>query len=251
METTDGRSRVADAMPRTRQPIGDGGGHRCRDRGRRGAARPGRDRLCRPPARAPLRVTREGEGAVTCNAGPSRQLGGEPKALHPAFTVIHRVHVHPSFPFSLRSALRSATLTLRLWRPDVRNWQILLQKSPQLVCRIKTRNNRIAANAFLNQRCALAPNLEKIFRPQMSKIVLQQYLPGGDICDTHSIGAHEQRIRDGQAKRLGGLEIDHRLILGRRLHRKVGRFLALEDAVNVSRRADTGRSPTSSAPGLK
>jgi hypothetical protein len=37
------------------------------------------------------------------------------------------------------------------------------------------RNNRIAANAFLNQRCALAPNLEKIFRARMSKIVLQQY----------------------------------------------------------------------------
>jgi hypothetical protein len=52
---------------------------------------------------------------------------------------------------------------------------ILLQKSPQLVCRIKTRNNCIAANAFLNQSCAFAPNLGKIFRARMSKIVLQQY----------------------------------------------------------------------------
>jgi hypothetical protein len=37
-----------------------------------------------------------------------------------------------------------------------------------------------------------------------------------------------------EAKRLGCLEIDRQLVLGRRLHRQVGWFLALEDAINVA-----------------
>ena len=54
------------------------------------------------------------------------------------------------------------------------NWQILLQKSPRRSCRIKIRNNRIGANGFLNQRCALTPDLESILRTQTGKILLQQ-----------------------------------------------------------------------------
>ena len=38
-------------------------------------------------------------------------------------------------------------------------------------------------------------------------------------------------------ERLRGLEVDHQLILGRRLHRQVGRLLALEDAINIAGRA--------------
>src|SRR5438034_10723006 len=53
-------------------------------------------------------------------------------------------------------------------------WQILLQKSPRRSCRIKIRNNRIGANGFLNQRCALTPDLESILRTQTGKILLQQ-----------------------------------------------------------------------------
>ena len=34
-----------------------------------------------------------------------------------------------------------------------------------------------------------------------------------------------------------GLEIDHQLVLGRRLHRQVGWLLALEDAIDVAGRA--------------
>jgi hypothetical protein len=37
--------------------------------------------------------------------------------------------------------------------------------------------------------------------------------------------------------RPGGLQIDNQLVLGRRLHRQVGRLLALEDAIDVSRGA--------------
>jgi hypothetical protein len=40
-----------------------------------------------------------------------------------------------------------------------------------------------------------------------------------------------------EAERLGGLEVDHQLVLGRRLHRQVGRLLALEDAIDVAGRA--------------
>ena len=36
-----------------------------------------------------------------------------------------------------------------------------------------------------------------------------------------------------EAEGLGGLEIDRQLVLGRRLHRQIGRLLALEDAVDV------------------
>ena len=37
-----------------------------------------------------------------------------------------------------------------------------------------------------------------------------------------------------EAERLCGLEINRQIVLGRRLHRQVGRLLALEDAVDVA-----------------
>jgi hypothetical protein len=54
----------------------------------------------------------------------------------------------------------------------------------------------------------------------------------------HLVGAREHGRRHVEAERLGGLEVDHQLVLGRRLHRKVGRLLALEDAIDVA-----GREP--------
>src|SRR5262245_63233 len=58
---------------------------------------------------------------------------------------------------------------------------MLSKKSPQTSCRIRIRNDRFRANGFLNQRCALAPDLESILRARMSKIVFRQHRPNPDI----------------------------------------------------------------------
>ena len=47
------------------------------------------------------------------------------------------------------------------------------------------------------------------------------------------ISSREQRRRHIEPEGLGGLQVDHQLVLGRRLHREVGGLLASKDAVNV------------------
>jgi hypothetical protein len=55
------------------------------------------------------------------------------------------------------------------------------------------------------------------------------------------VGAGELRQRKGEAERLGGLVVDDKLELGRRLHRQVGRFIAFENAIEIAGRHGTGR----------
>ena len=53
----------------------------------------------------------------------------------------------------------------------------------------------------------------------------------------HVVGGGKQGLRHSQAQRLGGLEVDRQFVLGRCLHRQVGRLIALEDSVDIPRRA--------------
>jgi hypothetical protein len=50
----------------------------------------------------------------------------------------------------------------------------------------------------------------------------------------HLVGASEQRWRHVEPERPGGLEVDDEFVLGRRLHRQVGRLLAPKDAIDVT-----------------
>ena len=53
----------------------------------------------------------------------------------------------------------------------------------------------------------------------------------------HLIGACEHGRRHGEAEGLRNFEIDHELVLGWRLHGKIGGLLAFEDAIDVNRGA--------------
>jgi hypothetical protein len=74
----------------------------------------------------------------------------------------------------------------------------MLQKSPWRSCRIKIRNNRIGANGFLNQCCALMPDLESILHARTDKIVLQ-HNPIADIAPSLTMTeAVEARLHSGK-----------------------------------------------------
>jgi hypothetical protein len=49
----------------------------------------------------------------------------------------------------------------------------------------------------------------------------------------HLVGASEQREREGDAQRLGSIEVDDQLVLGWRLHRQVGRFVTSQDSAGL------------------
>src|SRR5262249_8713996 len=51
------------------------------------------------------------------------------------------------------------------------------------------------------------------------------------------VGARQQHRRYVEAQRPRRPQVDHQLVFGRRLHRQIGRLLALEDSVDVTCRA--------------
>ena len=72
-------------------------------------------------------------------------------------------------------------------------------------------------------------------------------LPQADSCIAtkivlfdHLVGACEERGRHGQAKRLGGLEIDHEFEFGGLLDRKIGGLCPLEDLIDILRSTAEG-----------
>src|SRR5262245_28032697 len=77
----------------------------------------------------------------------------------------------------------------------------------------------------INYRKAAVARLGAALEPQSAKLF------------DHLVGAGEQGRRDFEAERLGGFEIDHKLVLGRCLYRQVARLLAFEDAIHIGRRA--------------
>jgi hypothetical protein len=58
---------------------------------------------------------------------------------------------------------------------------MLLQKSMRTSRGAIVPNNRISPSEFLNQRCAMVPDLESMLLAWMRKIFLRQYLPEADI----------------------------------------------------------------------
>jgi hypothetical protein len=52
----------------------------------------------------------------------------------------------------------------------------------------------------------------------------------------HLIGGRQQRFRDGEAERLGGLEVNGQLDFYGLLYRQIGRFIALENAPGIDTR---------------
>src|SRR5215203_6043127 len=73
----------------------------------------------------------------------------------------------------------------------------------------------------------VSAQVRTLIGPETCFVILFDYL----------VGASEQRRWHREAERLGGLEVDRQLVLGRVLHRQVSRFLALENTINVTRSA--------------
>ena len=80
---------------------------------------------------------------------------------------------------------------------------------------------------ILNKNCSETP----------LKILFQQHRPRTGLYGERSfdrlVGTGEQRRWDRQSERLGGLEIDHQLELGRLFDRKVARPSAFENPIDV------------------
>ena len=79
---------------------------------------------------------------------------------------------------------------------------IVLQKSPTSIRSVIMGNNRIGRSGFLNQSCALAPDVESTLLALALKIVLQQYLPFSELCAA-------KKLFGGVLVQAGALLINH------------------------------------------
>ena len=64
-----------------------------------------------------------------------------------------------------------------------------------------------------------------------------RFVPKADIISfDHFVGPSEERRRHCDAECLSGLEIDNKFVFARRLHRQIGRLLALENPIDIAGR---------------
>src|SRR5262245_49057980 len=70
---------------------------------------------------------------------------------------------------------------------------------------------------------------------RFSFVVADIFLSSNPLFD-YLIGAAEQRERERDAERLGGLHVDDQLDPRGLLHRQIGRLFALEDAADIAAR---------------
>jgi hypothetical protein len=94
---------------------------------------------------------------------------------------------------------------------------------------------RKSASSRVGPTVEVSP-LHRIYsgRPAMH-IARNQSLPGGVTAFSldHLVGAQQERLRNGEPERLGGLEIDGQIELRGLLHRQVSRLGALQDLVHI------------------
>jgi len=67
-----------------------------------------------------------------------------------------------------------------------------------------------------------------------------RFVPEADIALDHLVGAGKERRRDVETKGPRGLEVNGQLVFGWRLDRQVSRFLALENAIDITGGAPVG-----------
>src|ERR1700730_15568835 len=79
--------------------------------------------------------------------------------------------------------------------------------------------------------------------PNLRTAAIRRGVPQADICSAakeflfdHLVGEHEQLIRNIQAERFRGLEVDRHFELHRGLNRKLAWLCAFEDAIDIGRR---------------
>ena len=141
-------------------------------------------------------------------------------------------------PLSLAQPLRS----LAYRHSD--NRSAMLRPSTQPSSRKPLPNGRVAVLVLHRSearcqeyRCA-APS--RLLRPRRKRPRRRAAEQRDEFAPFHSITSSARASRCGgtvEAERLRGLEVDHQLELGRRLHRQVARLLALEDAVDIAEAA--------------
>src|SRR5262249_28942565 len=95
----------------------------------------------------------------------------------------------------------------------------------------------------ISEQCPLYPQKQTLELSRLMSALCQKRTSGhslnyllGALLD-HIVGLRKQRWWDRYAERLSRLEIDHQLVLGWRLHGKIGWLLAFEDAIDVNRGA--------------